>query len=75
VTARGIEQEALSHSVWAVPKCNSRFTSWGTVPTSRRDGIAIRKAACRISGAGGGVLASLETGNAGKGLLFPSVLL
>jgi hypothetical protein len=75
VTGRGIGQEALSHSAWAVPRCNSNSTSSGTAPTACRDGIAIRKAACRVSGAGGEVLASLTGESAGTGLLLPSVLL
>jgi len=75
VTARVIGQEALSHSASVVPRCNSKSTSWGTAPTACRDGIAIRKAACRVSGAGGGVLVSLKTETVGKGLLLPSVLL
>lgn len=71
--ARGRGQEALSHSACAVPKCNSIPARWGTAPMACRDGIAIRKAACTVSGAGGGVIASLEI--VGKGLPLPSALL
>lgn len=75
MTARGRGQEALSHSACAVPKCNSIPARWGTAPTACRDGIAIRKAACTVSGAGGTVIASLETEVVGKGLPLPSALL
>jgi hypothetical protein len=75
VKARGRGQEALSHSAWAVPRCKSKPASWGTAPTACRDGIAIRKAACTVSGAGGGVLASLKMGGVAKGLPLPSALL
>ena len=75
MTARGTGQEALSHSVWAVPRCNSKATSWEAAPTACRYGIAIRKAACSVSGAGGGVPASLKTESVDTRLPLPSTLL
>lgn len=77
VTARGRGQEVLSHSACTVPKCNSIPARWRTASTACRGGIgiAIRKAACTVSGAYGGVLASLETEVVGKGLpLRPALL-
>jgi hypothetical protein len=75
VTARGRGQEALSHSACAVPRCNSIYDGSETTPMACRDGIAIRKAACTVSGAGGGVLVSLETEVLGRGSPMPFVLL
>ena len=75
VTARGIGQEALSHSALAVPRCKSKSASWETAPTACRDGIAIRKAVCRVSGAGGGDIVSLKTESVGRELPLPSALL
>lgn len=75
MTGRGNGQESLSHSACAVPKCNSISNSRGTAPMACRDGIATRKTACTVSGAGGGVPASLEAGVVYKGLPLPSVRL
>lgn len=72
MTARGIGQEALSHSALAVPRC---ISSWETAPTACRDGIAIGKTACKISGVGGGGIVSLKPESVGRGLPLPSVLL
>jgi len=77
VAARGRGQEALSHSACTVPRCNSIPAGWGMASTACRGGIgiAIRKAACTVSGAGGGVLVSLETEVVDKGLpLRPALL-
>lgn len=75
MTARGIGQAVLSHSALAVPRCNSKFASWETAPSACRDGIATRKAACKVSGAGREDITSLGTESVGRGLPLPSALL
>lgn len=45
------------------------------VPSACRDGIATRKAACKVSGAGREDIASLGTESVGRGLPLPSALL